>query len=86
MEEVYVHNSRSRIVLTLQDVDVNLTGNFALSQAAIPYMKVEHDEAKKKLPDSHVGRAGPCIINVSSFRGVISDPNQEGYAATKGMF
>lgn len=66
-------------------VDVNLTGNFVLSQAVIPYMKVEKSEDKKKLPGSETGSAGPCILNISSFRGLISDPNQEGYAATKGM-
>lgn len=65
-------------------VDVNMTGNFATSQACIPYMKVEKDEDIKKLPGSVVGKAGPCILNVSSFRGVVSDPNQDGYAATKG--
>lgn len=65
-------------------LDVNLTGNFALSQAAIPYMKVEHDKDKQKMPESKVGTAGPCILNISSFRGQISDPNQEGYAASKG--
>jgi len=67
-------------------VDVNLTGNFVLSQAVIPYMKVENTESKQKLPGSEGGAAGPCILNISSFRGLISDPNQEGYAATKGMF
>ena len=65
-------------------VDVNLTGNFALSQACIPYMKKEDKEDRQKLPGSKSGSTGPCILNVSSFRGVISDPNQEGYAATKG--
>jgi ribonuclease Z len=64
-------------------VDVNLTGNFALAQAVIPYMRVEAQEDKRKLPDSKVGGVGPCIVFVSSFRGVVSDPNQEGYAATK---
>jgi len=65
-------------------VDVNLTGNFALGQACIPYMKVKGDDEKQKLPGSKTGAAGPCILNVSSFRGIVSDPNQEGYAATKG--
>lgn len=64
-------------------VDVNLTGNFALGQAVIPFMKVENKEDKQKQPESATGSAGPCIVNVSSFRGLISDPNQEGYAATK---
>ena len=27
--------------------------------------------------------AGPCILHVSSFRSIVSDPNQEGYASTK---
>ena len=27
--------------------------------------------------------AGPCIINISSFRAQMSDRNQEGYAASK---
>lgn len=65
-------------------MDVNLTGTFAMSQAVIPYMKLTKDEDKQKLPDSGVGRSGPCILNVSSFRGLISDSNQEGYAASKG--
>ncbi|ETN42105.1 uncharacterized protein HMPREF1541_04044 [Cyphellophora europaea CBS 101466] len=64
-------------------VDVNLTGNFALAQAVLPYMKVHAEDDRRKLPDSHVGGAGPCIVFTSSFRGIISDPNQEGYAATK---
>lgn len=64
-------------------VDVNLTGNFALAQAALPYMLVEAEPDKQKRPDSSVGGAGPCIVFVSSFRGIVSDPNQEGYAATK---
>jgi NAD(P)-dependent dehydrogenase (short-subunit alcohol dehydrogenase family) len=64
-------------------VDVNLTGNFSLAQAALPFMKVEHEHDKQKRPESSVGAAGPCIVFVSSFRGLVSDPNQEGYAATK---
>lgn len=59
-------------------VETNLTAPFALSQACIPYMKVsaEHELRKLKGP-------GPCIIHVSSFRMLQSDPNQEGYASTK---
>lgn len=64
-------------------VETNLTGPFVMSQACIPYMKVEQKQDKQKLPDSNVGTAGPCIIHVSSFRAMISDPNQEGYASTK---
>ena len=67
-------------------VETNLTGPFVMSQACIPYMKVDKDSEKQKLPRSRVGKAGPCIIHVSSFRAFISDPNQEGYASTKGMF
>jgi len=62
---------------TLEDwnkyVAVNLTAPFVISQACIPFMKRQ---------DLHM--AGPCIIHVSSFRALISDPNQEGYASTKG--
>ncbi|KAG9788876.1 hypothetical protein ABEF95_002387 [Exophiala dermatitidis] len=64
-------------------VETNLTGPFVMSQACIPYMKVEKEDEKSKLPESNVGTAGPCIIHVSSFRAFISDPNQEGYASTK---
>jgi len=64
-------------------VETNLTGPFVMSQACIPYMKVDRDEEKSKLPESKVGTAGPCIIHMSSFRALISDPNQEGYASTK---
>ncbi|KAK5047834.1 hypothetical protein LTR84_006499 [Exophiala bonariae] len=64
-------------------VETNLTGTFVMSQACIPYMKVESHEDKQKLPGSQVGTAGPCIIHVGSFRALVSDPNQEGYASTK---
>lgn len=56
-------------------VDTNLTAPFAVSQACIPFMKADDE--------THVERAGPCIIHISSFRALQSDPNQEGYAATK---
>lgn len=67
-------------------VETNLTAPFALSQACIPYMKsrsqaVAEQEATQS---AAVGApAGPCILLVGSFRAVQSDPNQEGYAATK---
>ncbi|KIW87566.1 uncharacterized protein Z519_11890 [Cladophialophora bantiana CBS 173.52] len=64
-------------------VETNLTGPFVMSQACIPFMKVDRQEDKEKLPGSKVGTAGPCIIHVSSIRAMISDPNQEGYASTK---
>ena len=67
-------------------VETNLTGPFVMSQCCIPYMKVDNQDEKQKLPGSKTGTAGPCIIHVSSFRALISDPNQEGYASTKGMF
>jgi NAD(P)-dependent dehydrogenase (short-subunit alcohol dehydrogenase family) len=56
-------------------IETNLTAPFTLSQACIPYMKTDDI--------NHVGEAGPCIINVSSFRAQQSDPDQEGYAASK---
>lgn len=66
-------------------IDTNLTGSFVMSQACIPYMKVENKSDTQKLPGSNVGMAGPCIIHIGSFRSQISDPNQEGYATSKGM-
>lgn len=61
-------------------VETNLTAPFHLTQAVLPSMKVARDRATRKQQ-----RAGssPCIIHVSSFRMLQSDPNQEGYAATK---
>lgn len=62
-------------------METNLTAPFATSQAAIPYMKTEQrdrDTGAQKLGD-----AGPCVINIGSFRALQSDPNQEGYAASK---
>ena len=61
-------------------IETNLTAPFHLSQAVLPYMKVSKDRDRRKQE-----RAGssPCIIHVSSFRMLQSDPNQEGYAASK---
>lgn len=76
-------------------IETNLTAPFAMSQACIPYMKISYLDAngkhqrraayeawKKEDPDRATG-AGPCIININSFRSQISDPNQEGYASSK---
>ncbi|EKG14854.1 Short-chain dehydrogenase/reductase SDR [Macrophomina phaseolina MS6] len=62
-------------------VDTNLTAPFALSQAAIPFMKCDDDADSRDA--RHISGPGPCIILVGSFRAHQSDPNQEGYAATK---
>jgi NAD(P)-dependent dehydrogenase (short-subunit alcohol dehydrogenase family) len=62
-------------------IDTNLTAPFAVSQACLPFMKNEKDTAPVT-DDSH-STAGPCIINVGSFRAKQSDPNQEGYASAK---
>lgn len=59
-------------------VETNLTAPFALSQACLPYMKVSTEHEMRKLQGP-----GPCIIHISSFRMLQSDPNQEGYASTK---
>jgi NAD(P)-dependent dehydrogenase (short-subunit alcohol dehydrogenase family) len=62
-------------------IDTNLTAPFAVTQACIPYMKTldsDADTGAQKLEGS-----GPCVINIGSFRAMMSDPNQEGYAASK---
>ena len=61
-------------------VETNLTAPFHLSQAVLPYMKVSKNRDERKLQRSG---SSPCIIHISSFRMLQSDPNQEGYAATK---
>ena len=72
-------------------LDTNLRAPFAVVQACIPYMKIgsgksgketrqDYEDAKEK---RNISGAGPCVINVSSFRSQMSDPNQEGYAASK---
>ena len=38
----------------------------------------DEETGAQKLDD-----AGPCVINIGSFRALQSDPNQEGYAASK---
>jgi len=76
-------------------LDTNLTAPFAMSQACIPLMSISdirassptsrrHGyEAWKAADPARASGAGPCIINVNSFRAQVSDPDQEGYAASK---
>lgn len=63
-------------------METNLSSAFGMTQACIPYMKtdsVDNDETgAQKLDD-----AGPCVLLIGSFRAHQSDPNQEGYAASK---
>ena len=61
-------------------VETNLTAPFILTQSLLPYMKTSKDRDIRK---SQREGSSPCIIHVSSFRMLQSDPNQEGYAATK---
>ncbi|KAF2642213.1 short chain alcohol dehydrogenase [Massarina eburnea CBS 473.64] len=62
-------------------IETNLTSPFATSQACIPYMKARQGDATT---GAHLGDgAGPCILHIGSFRAHQSDPNQEGYAASK---
>ncbi|KAJ9607117.1 hypothetical protein H2200_008189 [Cladophialophora chaetospira] len=61
-------------------VETNLTAPFHLSQAVLPYMKVSANYEQRKQENAG---PSPCIIHVSSFRMLQSDPNQEGYASTK---
>jgi ribonuclease Z len=62
-------------------MDTNLTSAFAMSQACIPFMKSRQSDSKDGAHKSE--GAGPCIIHIGSFRAHASDPNQEGYAASK---
>ncbi|KAF4964269.1 hypothetical protein FSARC_7824 [Fusarium sarcochroum] len=62
-------------------LETNLTAPFAVSQACIPFMKNEGDT--DPVTEDHHSTAGPCIINIGSFRAKQSDPNQEGYASAK---
>jgi NAD(P)-dependent dehydrogenase (short-subunit alcohol dehydrogenase family) len=62
-------------------IETNLTGPFILSQACIPYMKSEHPDAPSGA--QKIYGPGPCIIHIGSLRAHQSDPNQEGYAASK---
>lgn len=63
-------------------MQTNLTAPFAMSQACIPFMK--HRGSDSSSPKgAHKDIAGPCIIHIGSFRAHQSDPNQEGYAASK---
>lgn len=62
-------------------IDTNLTSAFAMSQACIPYLKSQESDAETGVQKVH--GAGPCIIHIGSFRAHQSDPNQEGYAASK---
>ena len=61
-------------------VETNLTAPFHLSQAVLPYMKVSKERDVRKTQREG---SSPCIIHMSSFRMLQSDPNQEGYASTK---
>jgi NAD(P)-dependent dehydrogenase (short-subunit alcohol dehydrogenase family) len=62
-------------------LETNLTGPFAMSQACIPHMKSRQGDGEQGAHKTE--GAGPCIIHIGSFRAHQSDPNQEGYAASK---
>ncbi|KAI1347999.1 NAD(P)-binding protein [Xylaria sp. FL0043] len=61
-------------------LETNLTAPFAVSQACLPYMKLEEGKSALHIDDDN---PGPCILHIGSFRAHQSDPNQEGYASTK---
>jgi NAD(P)-dependent dehydrogenase (short-subunit alcohol dehydrogenase family) len=63
-------------------IETNLTGAFVMSQAVIPYMKVDKDAEKQKLPNSKVGTAGPCIIVSSAEDGVDSSKTSSPKASS----
>lgn len=61
-------------------LETNLSAPFLLSQAVLPYMKTSNNrETRKQMREG----ASPCILHISSFRMLQSDPNQEGYASSK---
>lgn len=77
------HHRFSRLDKTLSAqsyIETNLTAPFAVSQACLPYMKLE-DKTKSHHHDN--SDAGPVVIHIGSFRAEMSDPNQEGYASSK---
>lgn len=55
-------------------IDACLTGAFLCSRAAIPLLRAHHEAT---------GEAG-CVINISSTRSVMSEPESFAYAASKG--
>ncbi|KAL1598643.1 hypothetical protein SLS60_007783 [Paraconiothyrium brasiliense] len=63
-------------------METNLTAPFAMSQACIPFMKHRESDSDNS-QGAHKHIAGPCILHIGSFRAQQSDPNQEGYAASK---
>lgn len=64
-------------------IETNLTAPFVLTQACIPYMKISEDGEAHHETQTQGGAAGPCVVLIGSFRAHQSDPDQEGYAATK---
>lgn len=55
-------------------IETNLTSAFLMSQACIPLLKAH---------EAHTRPDGGCIINISSFRSLQSEPNSEGYGTSK---
>ncbi|KAI0144510.1 short chain dehydrogenase [Xylariaceae sp. FL1272] len=65
-------------------LETNLTAPFVMSQACIPYMKVDMEDPARHDGGVHnIHDGGKCIILIGSFRAHQSDPNQEGYASSK---
>lgn len=73
-------------------MEVNLRAPFAVCQAAIPFMKVSSGlagnvDARREYEvwkeQNQLTEAGPCVVNISSFRAQFSDAHQEGYASSK---
>ncbi|CAJ2507574.1 Uu.00g087600.m01.CDS01 [Anthostomella pinea] len=68
-------------------IETNLSAPFLVSQACIPYMKAQAAAVEGRSEELKHGERnldeGGCVIHISSFRAHISDPNCEGYGATK---
>lgn len=74
--------------LTLEDwnsaVETNLTAPMLLSQACLPLLKSpSSSSSSSSRPEGERAGGGGVIINISSTRALMSEPNNEPYSATK---
>jgi NAD(P)-dependent dehydrogenase (short-subunit alcohol dehydrogenase family) len=63
-------------------IETNLTAAFAMSQACIPYMKTRISDYES---GAHLQGAGPCIINIGSFRAQQVRPGPKLVSSSKSF-